>query len=104
MKYCQAIKRDKLLIHTATEMNLIYIVLNFKKPDRKNYVLIYLCDILKKENLVVGNRSLVRSLGECDYKIVKGSFLGGGDGTLLYLDYADGYTTTHLSKLIQVYT
>lgn len=26
------------------------------------------------------------------------------DGTVLHLDYADGYTTMHLSKLIQLYT
>lgn len=56
MKYYQVIKRDKLLIHTATEMNLIYIILNFKKPARNNYVHLYFCEILENAKLGVEKR------------------------------------------------
>lgn len=56
MKYYQVIKRDKLLIHTATEMNLRYIILNFKKLARNNYVLLYFCEILETAKLGVEKR------------------------------------------------
>lgn len=102
MKYYQVIKRDKLLIHTATEMNLIYIILNFKKPARNNYVHLYFCEILENAKLGVEKRWLITSLRDCDYGIVKGNFFGGSYCSVTWLcwwlyNYA-------LSKLIPQYT
>lgn len=79
-----------------------------KKPDTKNCTL---CDsasvMFRKRQDDSGGDWVSSSQGsgvdkELDYAGARGSF--PSKGTVLYLDYGAGYTTTHLSKFIELYT
>lgn len=48
MEYSPAIKRNKILIHTPTWMNLKYNMVSFKKPDSKDYILFIAIQMIYK--------------------------------------------------------
>lgn len=88
MEYHSAIKRDNLLIHTITWMNLKCNMLNERKAFDPIQMILWKGKIIWAENRSVVARSwnVGKTVG---YQGEQG--ICWGDETVLYLDYGDGY-------------